>query len=218
MTQTEWGETKAPTSTGDIVKVDWKSMTEVRARLVGRVLPRYVYWVTTKDGKPRSIECLSFDRTTQSFNSNLPDPITEVAPEILGDKVKPQFGYIAQFIDRKTGGICLFDPLKKGAFDEITALAKNPDYGNPADPLKGYDITVSKHKIGALAQQVRYKATPARASSPLTDAEQALTLYDLDKLFKRPTYDEQKKWLMENTTYFMLMSGSEGKLEGAKDL
>ena len=218
MTQSDWGNISAPSSGGakDIVRVDWKSINELKGRLIGGVLPRYVYWVVNKEGKKRSIECLGFNRETKAFDPNLQDPMKEVPAELYSEK--PQFAYVTQLIDRKTSQVALFDPIKKQAYDEIVALAINPEYGNPADEIKGYDITISKQKTGPLPQNVKYKVLAARNSSPLTDEEKELPKYDLEKLFKRPTYEEQKKWLLENTTYFMLQAGNEGFLEGAKDL
>lgn len=221
MTQVGWSTVKAPVSGNqDIKRVDWKSRTEFRGRFVGQIIPRYVYWILTKEGKKRSIECLSFNRETQEFDPNLQDPIKEIPPEVYGggQGEKPGFAYVAQCIDRSDGTLTLHDPMKKGAYDEIVALAINPEYGDPSDPEKGYDITITKQKTGPLPQNVKYKVTPGRASSPLTDAEKEMKLYDLEKLFKRPTYEEQKKWLMENTTYFLHQEGNEGKVEGAKDL
>lgn len=221
MTQVGWDQVKAPVSSGgDILRVEWKGKDKVKQRFVGPVVPRYVYWVVTKEGKKRSIECLSFNRETQSFDANLPDPIKEVPPEIYGGAKgeTAQFGYVAQCIDRADGKIKLHDPLKKGAYDGIISYATNPEFGNPSDPVKGYDLTINKISTGPLPQNVKYTVTPSRASTPLTDEEKELKLFDLDKLFKRPTYEEQKKWLIENTTYFMHQAGSEGKIEGAKDL
>lgn len=36
----------------------------------------------------------------------------------------------------------------------------------------------------------------------MKDAEKELELFDLSKIYKRQTYDEQKEWLLQNTTYF----------------
>ena len=219
MSQTDWDDTDAPKGIGqDIVRVDFKEITELKCRLIGGVLPRYVYWIVNKDGGKRSIECLSFNRETKQFDPSLPDPIKEISPEVLGPEVKPQFGYVTQLIDRKTGQVVLFDPIKKGAYDDIVKYARNPQYGNPAHETKGYDITISKIKTGPKKQNVKYTVTPDRGNSPLTAAEKELPLYDFDKLFKRPTYEEQKKWLIENTTYFLDLVGKEGMIEGAKDL
>jgi hypothetical protein len=51
-------------------------------------------------------------------------------------------------------------------------------------------------------QNVKYTVIPARNNSPLTDEEKELELYDLNAIFKRQTYDEQKEWLLQNTTLF----------------
>lgn len=63
-------------------------------------------------------------------------------------------------------------------------------------------MTIKKEKTGPLPQNVKYTIIPARNNSPITEAEKELELYNLDTIFKRPDYDKQKQWLMENTTYF----------------
>ena len=35
-----------------------------------------------------------------------------------------------------------------------------------------------------------------------SDEEKELELFDLSKIYKRQTYDEQKEWLLQNTSYF----------------
>jgi hypothetical protein len=221
MTATGWGNTKAPVSGNkDIKRIDFKNITEAQVRLVGKVLPRYQYWVITKEGKSRSIECLSFNRETQEFDSNLQDPIKEIDPSIYGagPKEKPTFAYVTNLINRKSEQLELFDPIKKTVYDEIVKYAQKPAFGDPSDPIKGYDLTITKTKTGPLAQNVKYGVSPSdRDTSPLTEEEKALELYDIEKLFKRPTYEEQKRWLLENTTYFMNASGAEGQ-EQAKDI
>lgn len=221
-TTTTWGTAKAPASGNkDIERLDFKGISEAQVRLVGPLIPRYVYWVTTKEGKKRSIECLSFNRETQAFDASLQDPMKEVDPEIYGagQGEKPGFGYVTHVIDRKDKKLKLFDPIKKTVFDKIVALAQKPAYGDPADAVKGYDLTITKKKTGPLPQNVGYDVVPSdRSTSPLTEDEQKLELYDLDKLFKRTTYEEQKRWLLENTTYFLNAEGGEGKVETAKDL
>ena len=42
-------------------------------------------------------------------------------------------------------------------------------------------------------QNVKYTIIPARASKALSDAERSLELFELSKIFKRPTYEEQKQ-------------------------
>lgn len=66
---------------------------------------------------------------------------------------------------------------------------------------------------------MKYTIIPARASKPLTEAEQQAELYELDKIFKRQTYDEQKQWLLENTMLFAGDVSDEFKsAEGVDDL
>ena len=36
-------------------------------RLVGDILPRYVYWIKGENGKNIPMECLAFDRDTETF-------------------------------------------------------------------------------------------------------------------------------------------------------
>ena len=40
-----------------------------KIRMVGDVLPRYVYWLTTADGKRVPMECLGFDRDKEQFTT-----------------------------------------------------------------------------------------------------------------------------------------------------
>jgi len=53
-----------------------------------------------------------------------------------------------------------------------------------------------------LPQNVKYTVMPSRSTVSLTSAERELELYNLDSIFKRPSYEEQKKWLMDNTSLF----------------
>lgn len=203
MTATKgWGELSEPVSGGgrDIQRL--KINDEVRIRIVGQVLPRYTYWVINNEGKRAPLECLSFDRENERWISKEGvDPVKEIDPDILGENGKYAFAYVTNVIDRADGKVKLFD-LKSTIYKQILSLAKNPEYGNPADPVSGYDITIKKEKTGPLAMNVKYQCTPGRNSTPLKESELELELYDLNTIFKRPTYEDQKKWLFENTKYF----------------
>jgi len=59
---------------------------------------------------------------------------------------------------------------------------------------------------------------PARSNSPLTEDERAAELYDLNAIFKRQTYEEQKEWLLKNTTYFSEDAGDDFLPESVDDL
>ena len=49
---------------------------------------------------------------------------------------------------------------------------------------------------------VKYTCIPSRRTVPLTEEEKGLELYDLERLFKRQSYEEQKEFLLRNTAYF----------------
>jgi len=181
------------------------SKGDVKIRLLGNVLPRHVYWVVKKDGKKYPLECLRFNRDTQLWTDEQ-DPFKEIDPEIYSEK--PQFAYVCNVIDRADNQNYILD-LKATIYKQIISLASDPDYGDPSHPETGYDLTIVREKTGPLPQNVKYTIRPARSSKPLTEEEKGLELYNLDKIFKRMTYDEQKKWLLENTGYFAGASGDE---------
>lgn len=214
-----WDQAKAPPVGGgerrEILRVKLGE-GDNKLRLVGDVMPRYVYWVTTKEGRKMPVECLRFDRETQEFNDSIKDPVKEIPEEVFSDN-KPQFAFVCNAIDLKDKVIKLFD-LRATIFKEITTIAGDPDYGNPADAKNGYDINVFKEKTGPLPQNVKYRVIPARNNRELSEEELELELYELDKIFKRPTYEEQKKWLIENTTYFAGEAGDEFVPEDENDL
>jgi hypothetical protein len=166
---------------------------DTKIRLIGEVMPRYVYWITTTEGKRMPLECLRFVREQEKFIDSNEDPFKELPPDVFSDK--PQFAYICNVLDRRDGQIKIFD-LKSTIYRQIVDFAGNKEYGNPADPKTGYDITVKKEKTGPLPQNVKYTCLPARASTELTEEEQKADLFDLHRIFKRQTYDDQKKWML----------------------
>jgi len=208
-----WTETKGKQSTTrrEVERVVFG--TENKLRLVGDVLPRYVYWVTTNEGKKMPVECLSFDRTKEEMTTE-PDPMKELPPEIYSEK--PQFAYVCNAIEKEAMKLC---DLKSTIYKQIVDYAKNPEYGSPSDPVSGYDITIKKEKTGPLPQNVKYSCVPARSSRALSEAEKALVPYDLDKIYKRQTYAEQKQWLLQNTSLFAGLADAElAPGEGRKDI
>jgi hypothetical protein len=217
-TMVTWDKTKGKNVSGERRDIERLVLGtgETRIRLIGDVLPRYIYWVVTKEGKKAPVECLGFDRQSESFSSLVKDPFKEINPEIYSEKA--QFAYICNVIDRKDGKIKLFD-LRATIYRQIVDYVNNNDYGNPADPESGYDISIKKEKTGPLPQNVKYSIIPARNNVALTAAEKALELYELDKIYKRPTYEEQKQWLLQNTMYFEGEASDEFKpTEEASDL
>ena len=90
----------------------------------------------------------------------------------------------------------------------------NPEYGNPADDEEGYDITIKKEKTGPQVMNVKYTCIPSRRTVPLSEAERALEQYELEKIFKRPSYAEQKEFLLRNTSYFSEAVVGDLRLDG----
>ena len=107
---------------------------DTKVRLIGDVLPRYVYWITTNEGKKMPVECLRFSRATEQFDDSQPDPFKELDEAIFADK--PQFAYVCNALDRSDGKIKLFD-LRSTIYRQIVDYASNPEYGNPADDTTG---------------------------------------------------------------------------------
>jgi len=215
-----WDQAKAPQGGGQRKEIDRLKFEigDTKIRLIGDVVPRYVYWVTTKEGKKAPVECLSFNRETESFNDGVPDPIKEITSEATGgEELKPQFAYVCNAIDRKAKSVKVFD-LKSTIFKQIVDFAKNVEYGSPADPVNGYDLTIKKEKTGNLPQNVKYTVIPGRSSTPLTEEEQKMETYELSKMHKVPTYEEQKEWLIKNTFYFSSDNSEFSPDESAEDL
>ena len=218
MSSVGWGSAKKPAgSSGDILRIKLSAeVPEVRVRLIGNVLPRHQYWITNKDGGKRTIECLSFNRDTQEFDSS-PDPMREVPEGVFINKEgTPEFCYVTEVIDRKDGKLKIME-LKATIYKKIVDICQNPDYGDVSDSVMGVDLLIKREKTGPLPQNVKYDTMPGRKATPFTEAELALESYELEKIYKRPTYAEQKKWLLENTTYFAGVD-SEASPEKADDI
>ena len=53
-----------------------------KMRLCGDILARYVYWIKGQNDKNIPMECLSFDRNTESFNNKEKDWVREYYPDL----------------------------------------------------------------------------------------------------------------------------------------
>ena len=53
-----------------------------KVRLVGDMLPRYVYWLKGENDKNVPFECLSFDREKETFNNLEKDWVREYHPDL----------------------------------------------------------------------------------------------------------------------------------------
>jgi len=159
-----------------------------KMRLCGDILARYVYWIKGQNDKNIPMECLSFDRNTESFNNKEKDWVREYYPDL-----KCGWSYATQCIDN--GEIKVVN-LKKKLWEQIITAAE--DLGDPTDPDTGWDICFKKVKTGPLPYNVEYQLQALKCKPrELNDEEKALyaDLKSMDEVMPRPTPDAQKELL-----------------------
>jgi len=183
----------------------------IKIRLVGEVLPNWRYWVTTRDGKKKPKITPFFDRETEVISSD--DPL-------LGNAQK-EFFYTCNCLVRGNGApemkILI---LKSSIYQYLYSLALDEEYGDPADPITGYDIVITKERTGSKPMNVKYNCRPGRGSTPLTPEEQALELHNLEKLYNPGTKEDYITWIKENTTVLdgQMMAEAEGNTSREEDI
>ena len=159
-----------------------------KMRLCGDILARYVYWIKGQNDKNIPMECLSFDRNTESFNNKEKDWVREYYPDL-----KCGWSYATQCIDN--GEIKVVN-LKKKLWEQIITAAE--DLGDPTDPDTGWDICFKKVKTGPLPYNVEYQLQALKCKpSALSEDDKALLedLKSMDDVMPRPTPDAQKELL-----------------------
>jgi hypothetical protein len=169
---------------------------ENTVRLIGGILPRYVYWIKGTNDKDIPIECLAFDRLQEKFTNEEVDHV----PKFFPDK-KCSWSYSVNCIDPGDGKAKVLN-LKKKLFEQIIDAA-GQGLGDPTDFDNGWDIIFKKAKTGPLPFNVEYTLQVLKCKKrPLTDAEKevALAAEDIDTKYKRPTADDVKKALEKITS------------------
>lgn len=161
-------------------------------RLVGDVLPRYVYWVKGTGGKDIPFECLAFSREAEKFTNEEKDWVKEFYPDL-----KCSWSYVAQAIATVEGVKKLVVVnLKKKLFQQILTLAE--DLGDPTDVKDGWTVSFKKEKTGPLAFNVEYTLNQLKCKkSALTQEELDLLkeMKPLEEILPRPTPEAQKSLL-----------------------
>lgn len=177
-----------------------------KMRIVGEILPRYAYWrqLKTDNGKHMiPVECLSFDREREEFTNIEKDWYKHFFPKIesgqnAGKDVFPQWSYVGTVIDPKDGKLKMVG-FKKKLFEQIQLMAKKPAYGDPTDPVTGWDVVFNKNKTGSHAFNVEYVLDQLECKvRPLTDAEKVEldeNLKPIDELVPRQTPEMQKAFI-----------------------
>ena len=159
-----------------------------KMRLCGDILARYVYWVKGENDKNIPLECLSFDRNTESFTNVEKDWVRTYYPDL-----KCGWSYATQCIDN--GEIKVVN-LKKKLWEQIITAAE--DLGDPTDPDTGWDVCFKKVKTGPLPYNVEYQLQALKCKpSALSKDDKALyaELKSMDEVMPRPTPDAQKELL-----------------------
>jgi hypothetical protein len=162
-------------------------------RMVGDILPRYVYWLKGENGKNLPFECLSFDRNQEAFNNLEKDWVREYHPEL-----KCGWAYAIQCIHE--GKVKVLN-LKKKLLEQIMVAAE--DLGDPTDPETGWDVVFKRLKTGPQVFNVEYQLSVLKCKKrPLTEDEQELVadLKSMDDVLPRPTADAQLELLRRVTS------------------
>lgn len=190
----KFGETKGKAVKKSVESYEYKDGDNV-VRLIGGVLPRYVYWVKGSNNKDIPLECLAFDREKERFTNVEVDHV----PTFFPDK-KCSWAYSINCIDPKDGRVKVLN-LKKKLFEQILNAAE--DLGDPTDYDTGWDVTFKRAKTGPLPFNVEYTLSVLKCKKrALTADERALAdaADDIDSKFPRPTPEEQLAALEKLTT------------------
>lgn len=182
----KFGETKGRAVKKSVEAYEYKDGENV-VRLIGGVLPRYVYWLKGTNNKDIPIECLAFDREKEKFTNAETDHV----PAFYPDK-KCSWAYSVNCIDPKDGKVKALN-LKKKLFEQILTAAE--DLGDPTDPDTGWDVVFKRTKTGPLPFNVEYNLSVLKCKRRALNAEEravADSAEDIDSKFPRPTPDEVK--------------------------
>jgi len=180
----KFGETKGKAVKKSVEAYEYKE-GENSVRLIGGVLPRYVYWLKGTNNKDIPIECLAFDREKEKFTNSEVDHV----PAYFSDK-KCSWAYSINCIDPKDGKVKALN-LKKKLFEQILSAAE--DLGDPTHYDDGWDVVFKRSKTGPLPFNVEYNLSVLKCKRrALTADERALAdkAEDIDSKFPRPTPDE----------------------------
>jgi hypothetical protein len=189
-----FGNTKGKAQSKKVDAFEYKD-GENTVRMIGGVLPRYVYWVKGTNNKDIPIECLAFDREQEKFNNLEVDHVSKFFP----DK-KCSWAYSVNCIDPADGKVKVLN-LKKKMFEQILSAAE--DLGDPTDIDTGWDVVFKRAKTGPLPFNVEYTLQVLRCKKrALTPAERAAAeaAEDIDTKYPRPTADEVLKTLEKITS------------------
>lgn len=206
--------TKGKAQSNKVESYEYKD-GENTVRLVGGVLPRYIYWLKGSNNKDIPVECLAFSRDKEKFDNLQRDHVPDFFPEL-----KCSWSYTVNCIDPKDGKVKALN-LKKKLFEQILTAAE--DLGDPTDVDTGWDVVFKRVKTGPLAYNVEYQLQVLRCKPrALSEAERDLitAAKSIDEKYVRPSEEEVLALLTKITTNSDESdeSSSEAEREAVKDL
>ncbi|MFN7318085.1 MAG: hypothetical protein ACK5S6_01125 [bacterium] len=177
-------QTKGKAQSSKVESYEYKD-GENSVRLIGGVLPRYIYWLKGSNNKDIPVECLAFNREKEKFDNLETDHVPEFFPDL-----KCNWSYSVNCIDIKNQKVVALN-LKKKLFEQIVTAAE--DLGDPTDHETGWDVVFKRVKTGPLPFNVEYQLQVLRCKPrKLTDEERAMAdaAKSIDEKFPRPQADE----------------------------
>lgn len=167
---------------------------ENKVRIFGGVLARYIYWVPNKDGVKSPVECLAFNRETETFDNQEKDWVKEYFPDLT-----PEWAYASLCLDTKSDDkvVRIFNHKRK-LFGTIVDMVE--DLGDPSDADKGWDIVFSRDKTGPKVYNVEYNVKQLRCKNRALNEEELEVVNAspaIDDVLRRPAADDIKKYLDE---------------------
>jgi hypothetical protein len=205
-------QTKGKAVTNKVETYEYKD-GENTVRLIGGILPRYIYWVKGTNNKDIPIECLAFSRDKEKFDNLEKDHVPDYYPDL-----KCSWSYSINCIDPKDGKVKALN-LKKKLFEQVLTAAE--DLGDPTDYDTGWDVVFKRSKTGPLAFNVEYTLQVLRCKPRKLSAEErelADKAQNIDEKFPRPTPDEVKALLDKITTQQDDDSTDQAEQEAIKEL
>jgi len=182
-------QTKGKAQKASVESYEYKD-GENTVRLIGGVLPRYVYWVKGTNNKDIPLECLAFSRDKEKFDNLEKDWVPEYHPDL-----KCSWSYAVNCIDPRDGKVKVLN-LKKKLFEQILSAAE--DLGDPTDYDTGWDVVFKRAKTGPLPFNVEYTLQVLRCKvRALSDSDRELAdkAQNIDEKYPRPSADEIKAML-----------------------
>ena len=204
-------QTKGKATSNKVESYEYKD-GENTVRLIGGVLPRYVYWLKGTNNKDIPVECLAFSREKEKFDNLEKDHVADYYPDL-----RCSWSYSINCIDPKDGKVKALN-LKKKLFEQIVTAAE--DLGDPTDYDTGWDVVFKRVKTGPLPFNVEYTLQVLRCKRRALNTEErelADMAQNIDEKFPRPTADEVKA-LLEKIAEQSDEDTSDSEQEAVKEL